>query len=145
MILLRLRKRRSPLAFVRRSQRFGAFYRDCNGSILAEFAMIVPALLLLFFGLIEFGRVMWYRNALQSAVEDAARCYALNLAACDTTAKVQQYAVDAALGFSPALSTFTPTTETCGKQVTASYAVTSIVPVVPMNITVEASACRPTA
>lgn len=113
------------------------------GAMAAEFAIVIPVLLLFCFAIIEFGRAMWIRNAMQSAVEEAARCYALNRPSCDTTAKVQSYAVAAAVGVPVASSAFTPSTAACGKQVTGAYNFTSIVPMVPLNVTIQAKACRP--
>lgn len=117
---------------------------SCDGSTAAEFALVVPMLLALFFGVIDFGRAIWVRNSLQSAVEAAARCYALNRPACDTTAEVRTYAAGAAVGVQIPSSAFTPSTVACGKKVTASYAFTSIVPLIPLDMTIQASACRPT-
>ena len=38
-----------------------------------EFAIVLIPLLLIFAGIIEFGRVMWYSNALAKAVRDGSR------------------------------------------------------------------------
>lgn len=122
------------------------------GSVAAEFAIVIPLLLLLMFGIIEFGRAMWVRNWLQSAVEDAARCAALKRPECDTDAEVRSYAVSRAGGVPVTNANFVPSLLSCvnkdgvtvpGKQVKASYSFTSIVPVIPLNLTLEARACRP--
>lgn len=44
-----------------------------RGSVAVEFAMILPILLTLMLGVMEFGRAMWIRQTLQYAVESAAR------------------------------------------------------------------------
>ena len=43
------------------------------GAAAIEFAFILPMLLLLFTGMIEFGRAMWYYDALDKGARDAAR------------------------------------------------------------------------
>lgn len=120
---------------------------DRRGSIAAEFALVIPLLLLLSFGIIEFGRTIWVRNSLQSAVEDAARCYALKRPECATPADVKTYAASKAMGVPVTGEAFEATVAACGsvagKKVTASYAFVSVVPVIPLDYTISASACRP--
>lgn len=44
-----------------------------RGAAAIEFAFLLPFLLLIFTGMIEFGRAMWYYNALDKAARDSAR------------------------------------------------------------------------
>lgn len=113
-----------------------------RGAIAAEFALVVPLLLAFIFGTIEFGRFMWMRNSLQTAAEAAARCSALNSALCTTSADTQSYAVNSAMGVTVPPSTFAVSTEACGRVVTATYQFASITPLVPLNATISARACR---
>ena len=46
----------------------------CDGGSAAEFAIIVPVLLLMVIGIFEFGRAYWIQNTLQYAAEQTARC-----------------------------------------------------------------------
>lgn len=115
-----------------------------RGAIAAEFALVVPILLLLIFSIIEFGRVMWTQNVLQSAVEDAARCSALKRPECDTTAELQSYAADRAAGLPVAPEAFEVDLIACGTRVVATYSFAAIVPIVPLDFDVDARACRPT-
>jgi Flp pilus assembly protein TadG len=46
---------------------------NARGVALIEFAIILPLLLLIFTGLIEYGRMMWHYDALAKATRDAAR------------------------------------------------------------------------
>lgn len=50
-----------------------ATQRSYSGAIAVEFALVLIPLLLIFAGIIEFGRVMWYSNALAKAVRDGSR------------------------------------------------------------------------
>lgn len=120
-----------------------------RGAMAAEFAMVIPVLLAFSFAIIEFGRAMWMRNTMQSVVEDSARCFALDRAElttrnCDTTAKVQTYAATSAnnAGVTSLTSgNFAVTTETCGKQVVATYSFQPVVPLIP-TFSMTAKACR---
>jgi uncharacterized membrane protein len=117
---------------------------DRRGAIAAEFALVVPILLLLSFSIIEFGRVMWTRNVLQSAVEDAARCSALSRPECDTVAELQDYAVTKAAGLPVTADAFNLEIDACGTRVVATYSFASVVPVVPLEFDIDARACRAT-
>lgn len=44
-----------------------------SGQGLAEFALIVPMFLMLMFGIVDFGRVIWARNSLENAAREGAR------------------------------------------------------------------------
>jgi len=47
--------------------------RNSKGQALVEFALILPILLLLIIGIIEFGRAFYMKNTLTNAVRHAAR------------------------------------------------------------------------
>jgi len=113
-----------------------------GGAVTAEFALVIPVMLLLVFGVVDFGRMMWYRNALQSSVEQAARCYALNRPSCTSAANAQAFAATITVGAHFPSSVFTASSPACGKKVVASYTFTSIVPMIPVNLPITASACR---
>jgi Flp pilus assembly protein TadG len=49
-----------------------------NGQALAEFALVLPVLLLLIFGIIELGRVVFIYNSLADAARQGARVAAVN-------------------------------------------------------------------
>lgn len=51
----------------------GRLVRDRGGSMLIEFALVIPVFLALVIGIVEFGRVLMVRSSLQYAVEEAAR------------------------------------------------------------------------
>lgn len=47
---------------------------DTRGTAAIEFAFAITPLLLLVFGVFEYGRLVWTRNALQQVVAEGARC-----------------------------------------------------------------------
>ncbi len=115
---------------------------DKKGATAAEFALVIPIFISMVFGSIELGRFMWLRNSIQTAVESAARCSALKSASCATTAATQAFAAQAAMGANVSATAFTVADEACGRVVTASYVFTPITPLVPLNATINARACR---
>ena len=52
----------------------------CDGAAAVETALVLPVFLLCVFGISEIGRALWIQSTLQYAVEDAARCAAINTA-----------------------------------------------------------------
>lgn len=52
------------------------FSRDESGIVLTETLIILPVLIILTFGILEFGNMLWQRQQLQVGVRDAARYWA---------------------------------------------------------------------
>src|SRR5215469_8766477 len=106
---------------MRPAMRFGRrFLRDRRGAAAVEFGLVVTPLLLLMLGIIEGGRMLWTQNALHYAVEEAARCYAVNGNVCPTPASAKTFASTRA-GLTIDSSVFTVANAACGKQASASY------------------------
>ena len=57
----------------RASRNAVAFARCCRGAEALEFAFAFPVLLVMLYGIFEFGRFLWIQNTLEYAVEEAAR------------------------------------------------------------------------
>jgi Flp pilus assembly protein TadG len=122
--------------------------RAKRGNIAIEYGLVLPMLLLFILGIMDVSRLVWTYTTLWRAAEAAARCGAINTAACATTTQVQNLAVSEAWGLSVAASDFTVTTPACGVQVQGTYDFNSIIPgfgvVAPMGlVTLQATACYP--
>lgn len=115
---------------------------NTSGATAAEFALVFSVMVSMVFGSIELGRFMWIRSSLQTAVEKAARCSALNSGPCTTFAATKTFAADSAMGAPVAASVFDVTDADCGRVVTASYVFTPITPLVPLDATITARSCR---
>ena len=123
---------------------------DRHGATVVEVAIVLPILLLLIVGVMEVSFMMWTQLSLNFAVEQAARCGALNTTACNTAAKIQSYAAVQAVGV-PGLTAANFTVHqsgaaACGTgaQVTASYDFESMVQgLVPYSLTIKATSCYP--
>jgi Flp pilus assembly protein TadG len=65
------------------TDRVGHPREDDRGAIVVEFALILPILLILLFGIIEFGRAYNTQISLQGAAREGARALALGNSATD--------------------------------------------------------------
>jgi Flp pilus assembly protein TadG len=63
----------------RRIPRLG---RDRSGASAVEFALVIGPFLLVLFGVIEFGRMLWTLNALQETAIAGARCMGVRNTSC---------------------------------------------------------------
>jgi len=106
--------------------------KGCDrGAAVVEFALLLPALLLLVFGIIDFGRALNAQITLTQAAREGARldstCNATVNANCGTT--VQNRTVTAAPGLNPALDPKIVSVTTCsqgaGQGVNATVTITS--------------------
>jgi len=120
-------------------RRLGACTR---GSTAMEFGFILLPLAMLLFGTMEFGRAVWAQNALNYAVEAAARCASINSTTCGSTAQIQTYAATAS-GMTFTSSIFTVTTAGGCHTVQASYPFTINIPLVTRSFTLTAQSCYP--
>ena len=116
---------------------------DRSGATAVETALILPALLLILLGAIEIGRFAWMRAGLQFAVQEAARCAAVQPTVCGTAAQTQAFAAAKVSALNIPASDFTVTTPTCGTQVQASHAYGYLIfAIFPATPTLTAQTCR---
>ena len=88
-----------------------------RGSAAVEFALLLPVLLLIVFGIIDFGRALNAQETLTQAAREGARLAALNQP--DVTGRTQS----AATGLSPVGVTVTPCPVGAGPEVSATVKV----------------------
>lgn len=125
-------------------RRIASLFSDRRGVTAVEFSLILPALLLLLFGIVEFGRLLWTQSALHFAVEEAARCATVDAANCGSASAVQSFAVARAAGLGLQNSVFSLTSPACGNQVSASYPFPFVLATLfPYSITLTAQSCFP--
>ena len=127
------------------------FARNENGSNAVEFALVVPLLCTMFFGIFEFGRALWVQGTLDYAVEQAARCASINTTTCSSPGTTETYASQQTTPLNIPVADFTASTPTCGNQVTASYQFNFIGTfaliggnaIFPSSLTLTSSSCYP--
>jgi Flp pilus assembly protein TadG len=138
--------------------RIRAYLRAQQGASTAEFAMVLPILLLLVLGLIHFGMLLFTATQLHWATEDAARCASVSLkcrvgeatGGAVTTATVQAWAAKRYHGLAAATFTYSAT-GTCsqtggtpnGRLVTGSATYNINTGVFAKAMPLSASACFP--
>jgi Flp pilus assembly pilin Flp len=117
---------------------------DRSGASAVEFAIVLPVFILLVMGSISAAMLIFSVSSLNYAVEDAARCAAVNKVLCPDAQHTQDYALSRYAG-PPITPVFTYSTDGCGNTVTATgvYAL-DIVPQLS-RIPVKASSCHPSA
>ena len=125
-------------------KRIGQFLRDETGGSAVEFAMVVPVVLILIFGAIASGVMMYTVVKLQHATETSARCLSAKRSDC-SLANITTYATSYYTG--PALNglTFTSTwdsTRQCYK-VTASGTFNFFMGQGILSVPVYTQACYP--
>ncbi|MEW6751086.1 MAG: TadE/TadG family type IV pilus assembly protein [Candidatus Latescibacterota bacterium] len=65
-------------------------WRSQSGNAVVEFALVLPILFLLVFGITEFGRALMTSNVLYSAAREGARLAAIGSDAAAVTARVNE-------------------------------------------------------
>lgn len=88
-----------------------------SGSAAVESAFILPILMLVLLGVLEFGRVAWAQSSLTFAVQETARCASVRPDLCGTPAQAAGFAAKRAIGLGLPASAFTLTQQACGKHV----------------------------
>jgi len=127
------------------------------GVTTLEFALVGSLFFIMIFGVVEVGRALWTVNALNYAVQQAARCAALNSTDCPDQTSVRSFATGVSAILVPAssftlsqYSDFTCATTTAtatlvkAKKVSATYSMNLYVPFVSMRPTFTAASCFPT-
>jgi len=142
------------------SRFLGRFWHRTEGSSAVEFGIVAFPLFLIVFGILEFGRAMWIREALQQTAIAGARCMGLVQSSCGTSGT---YSSSMALSFVqaqaaawsvPLASTNVTLNNaaTCGgltgfSQVTLNYTFKTVVPImIPSlgsGVPLSAIACFP--
>lgn len=135
--------------------------RDHTGGASAvEFAIVAAPLLLILFGTVEFGRLLWTRQAMQSLAISAARCMGVRQTSCSSAGAYSatattSYVIAGAAGLGVPLASTNITlnaSTTCGgvsgfSSVAISYTFATAVPVLinalAGGVALSASACFP--
>jgi Flp pilus assembly protein TadG len=100
--------------------RLKALWRAQAGTALVEYALVLPVLLMLVFGVMQLGAMAWTQAAISYAVQEAARCAAVRPDLCGDAGSVQTYAAAQTLGLAIPAKDFQVTQTTCGWDVKAT-------------------------
>jgi len=117
---------------------------DARGAVAIEYALLLPAFLLLTLGGIDAGRVMWTQITLDRAVQAAARCAVVDETTCGNAADIQAYAAAQAWGMTVPAEAFTYESRTCGAYVSAIVDFGFVIPFISQrDIQLASGACYP--
>ena len=125
---------------------FAGFFRDTKATTAVEFGITAPVFVMVIFGVLECGTLLWTKLGLQHGAQMAARCASVNPGVCASSDDIKAYAVQQAYGLTLPSSAFTASTASCGKQVNANYThqfVSSYLFGGP-SVTLTAQSCFPT-
>lgn len=119
-----------------------ALLTDRSGAAAAEFALILPILLLITLGTINGSFMLYAYARLHYAAADAARCRAVKTAVCSDDATTASYAMSRLAG--PLVSpSFSRSTALCGNTVTGTATFKVLTGLTATPITMQARACYP--
>jgi Flp pilus assembly protein TadG len=107
----------------------------------AEFALVLPAVAALIVGGLYTGIAVYSAAGLHNAVEQAARCYSVNVSQCNSESATQTYALNQYYGVKN--PTFTASIQTCGHQVAATVTISLIAVLESLSVPLSATACFP--
>jgi len=114
---------------------------DRSGTAAVEFAMVLPAFVVLIVGAIWTAQLLYAASSLRYAVEAAARCAAINTTTCSSNATTQTYASGKYFGPGYPAPTFVASSAACGQNVTGTATFTLNTGVTSISIPLSASAC----
>lgn len=117
--------------------------RSRDGAVAVEAAFVLPVLLLTLLGTVEVSRALSTRSALQFAVEEAARCAAVQTSVCSGAAATQAFAASRVEALDIPASAFAASRAPCGERVRGQVVHDSaLLEIFSASPTLRAEACR---
>ncbi len=114
-----------------------------SGTVTLEYALVLPALLMLTIGTMDVARLIWTSTTLARAAETAARCGAIDVVACPLDG-LPAYAASEVWGVAGiTAANFSASAAACGVQVVGTYTFRFVLPW-PATTTLSPTACFPT-
>ena len=118
------------------------FRHDARGATAVEFGLILPVFLMLVVGVINVSLLTNAVSSMNFAVQEAARCSAVNRVLCPTSQSAETYALGRYKG--PNISpSFVATASGCGHTVTANATFDLNVAIHVYRIPLHATSCYP--
>ncbi len=116
--------------------------RDRSGAAAIEYAFVLPVFAMLLIGVINMSQLMGALSGMHFAVEEAARCSAVNATLCPNPSSTIAYAASRYDG--PDVGPqFQATQQGCGHSVTATAQFELDVAVAVFDVPISAAACYP--
>jgi len=125
------------------SFRLKCYCHDTRGAAALEFAIIVPTFLAVIVGTLYACLGLVLAASLQYAVEQGARCAAVNATACPDSPTTISYTTSHYYGPSAPSPTFTYATPSCGYSVNGSISYVFDFGLSNLTVPISATACFP--
>lgn len=119
----------------------GRWRRDSRGAAAVELALVLPFAIMLIVGCISGSQMIATVSGMHFAVQEAARCYAVNDATCGSATAAEAYAKGKYVG-SPETE-FEATEAGCGRRVTALLTFVWRIGLYNINVPLSATSCFP--
>lgn len=116
--------------------------RDNGGAAAVELALVLPFAIMLIVGCISGSQMIAVINGMHFAVEEAARCYAVNKTTCNTATAAQNFAAGKFAGGSTTPQ-FIASVEGCGRRVSALVTYHWRIGIANMSVPLSATSCFP--
>ena len=116
--------------------------RDTAGAAAVELALVLPFAITLLIGCISGSQMLGVINGLHFAVEEGARCYAVNKSACGTAAAAESFAASK-FSFGGQEPEFSATTGACGRRMTATVDFEWGLGLKNLSVPLSATSCFP--
>ena len=117
--------------------------RDPSGAGAVEFALVLPAVLMVIVGGIHLCLVSYTLAGLHYATEAAARCASLDSTNCGTSAAVDTYAKSRFINASGQSASFALGTDNCGYAVMGSVTYKLNIGIKTLDLPLQAKSCAP--
>jgi Flp pilus assembly protein TadG len=117
--------------------------RDASGAAAVELALVLPFAIMLVIGCISGSQMISIITGLHFAVEEGARCYAVNKTSCSSATAAQAYAASKFSGGGGAVPVFTASTAACGRRVTATVKFEWGIGMENLSVPLSATSCFP--
>lgn len=118
-------------------------WRDTEGGTLVEFALVLPAFLMIMVGGFYVALLAFTASSMQNAVEMGARCASINTTVCSDSESTIAYAENHFSGTGSNAPTFTSTSETCGHRVSGTMTYALKTGLMTIDVPLSADACFP--
>jgi len=116
---------------------------DIRGATAVELALVFPAFITCIVGGFYVCLGVFNATSLQYAVEQGARCAAVNSVTCPDSASTISYAKNHYLGLASAVPTFTYASASCGYSLTGSVDYVFNFGMSTVTVPISATACFP--
>ena len=114
-----------------------------SGSTVVEFALILPAFILLIVGGFYLALLLFTSSGMQYATEAGARCASINTAVCSSTTATAAYAQSLFRGSAGSTPVFTAGTAACGHVVSATMTYSLNTGLTKFNVPLSSTSCYP--